>query len=404
MYRQKTSSIAALAAFCVTTGMLAACSSSTKDTGGNAASTITIGNFSSATAGLIAPEVRGGAQAAIDSINAAGGIKGHHLKLSFCDTKTDPNQEVACARQMVKDKVAAVVDPQMFYSPSSLPILQKAGIAALASQGITQNEFQTAVAFPLAGIPGWFYGAVAQLVKNGATKISVIGVDNASSKFANQTTLDAIKAAGLTPLHSISVDPTSSDYAPAAAQAVAGGTDGIVLTLSPESGPPALKALHAAGYKGHIASLTDVFPQQAVTAVGADAEGMLLTSLLALPDDMSNPSTAPFLADLAKYSSGTKANGFSYEAWAATQLFAKAVSGLDKYDSASVLAALNNVDQIDLPALGGYKIKGQSSPLSNLPRLLHTQVAQAVVKNGKIVDNGGSFDPFAFLADFKNKS
>jgi branched-chain amino acid transport system substrate-binding protein len=403
--KRSPTAFACLALTVTLAASVTACSSSssgsttsTPGKSGSTASTITIGHFSSATGqGYAVPEARDGALAAIASINAGGGVNGHPLKLDFCDTKFDPNQEAACARQMVTDKVSAVVNPGMFFSQTSLPVMQKAGVPVLASTGISPKEFQTPVDFPLAGIPGWFYGVVAMLEKGGAKKIAVLGINNAASQFANQTALDAVKASGLTLTNNVSVDPTTTDFASAATRALKGGTDGVIITMSPQAAVPGVKALRAAGYKGLIGSISDIIPQQSVTALGSDAEGLLLTSLAALPDDSSNASSAQFTADMAKYEPSAKVDGSSYEAWAATELFAKVAAPLTDFSSSSVLKAMNALGKVDLPALGGFQVKGVSSPLSSYPGLLHTVVEQSVVRNGKIVDDGGFVDPFAAL-------
>src|SRR5580698_6228563 len=92
---------------------ISACSSSGSK--GDASSTAN----TSAVGGLIPiqssaynqPDAKTGLDAAISAVNAAGGVSGHPLKLDFCDTQYTVNGELACARQMVTDKVSAVIDP-----------------------------------------------------------------------------------------------------------------------------------------------------------------------------------------------------------------------------------------------------------------------------------------------------
>src|SRR5579862_5590927 len=50
--------------------------------------------------------------AAIDDLNQSGGLGGHPVKLDVCNDGGDPNKTVACANQMVSDKVIAVVGGQ----------------------------------------------------------------------------------------------------------------------------------------------------------------------------------------------------------------------------------------------------------------------------------------------------
>src|SRR5882757_7309616 len=74
---------------------VAACSSSGSGAsdaasagGGGSASTIVVGGtapFSSPVYSI--PQARATLQAGVDSVNAAGGVSGHRLKLEFCDTQ-----------------------------------------------------------------------------------------------------------------------------------------------------------------------------------------------------------------------------------------------------------------------------------------------------------------------------
>lgn len=405
MTRRKRT-LAGLAACTVAALTASACGSSGNAAGGSGGvasgdskAAITIGTFSSATGqGLTAPEAHSGAQAAVDVINAAGGVNGHQLKLDFCDTKFDPNQEAACARQMVTDKVSVVVGPQLFFAQNSLPILQRGNVPVLASNGLSPAELQSPVVFPLGGIPGWYYGTVAMMKQAGVKRISVLANNNVASQFAIQTVLDAANAAGLTLTNKVSVDPTTTDFASAAAQATKDNPDGIVVAMAPQAALPAIQAVRASGYKGIIGSITDVVSQKSVTALGSNAEGMLLTSLLALPTDPNNASSVDFNTTMAKYAPGARLNGLSYLPWTAVQLFAKIVAGSDKFDPASVLTLLKAMPKTDLAAVGSYQVQGVKSPLSKLPQLFHPQVQRAIVKNGQIVDDGGFFDPFSVIS------
>jgi ABC-type branched-subunit amino acid transport system substrate-binding protein len=51
------------------------------------------------------PELQAGVVAAIDGLNAQGGIDGHQVKLDFCDTQFTNSGEISCMDQMISDKV-----------------------------------------------------------------------------------------------------------------------------------------------------------------------------------------------------------------------------------------------------------------------------------------------------------
>src|SRR5260221_8012131 len=57
------------------------------------------------------PEVRPAAQAAVDALNAAGGIHHHKVVLDVCDDQGNPNIAASCAEKMVSSQVTAVLVP-----------------------------------------------------------------------------------------------------------------------------------------------------------------------------------------------------------------------------------------------------------------------------------------------------
>jgi ABC-type sugar transport system substrate-binding protein len=186
------SSVVRLAVVASGTALLAAaCSSS----GNNAASSSSAGTAATTTivvggAGPLhnpaynEPTLQTGLQAAVDSINAAGGVKGHKLKLQFCDSGYTVNGELSCAHQFVSQQVAAAVDPYCLadQSGAEVKLLQQAGIPIFGGQGLSPIELNNPDAYPLSsGLPGWTYGAVASLLKAGSKKISILVDTNPGS-------------------------------------------------------------------------------------------------------------------------------------------------------------------------------------------------------------------------------
>src|ERR1700737_1716063 len=104
---RRPSTTLAIGIIAVMSAALAACGSSSKPAGsapssGSAGTSsapiklMVIGELSSPA--ISAPQLGRGAQAAINSVNAAGGVNGHKLELLSCNTQTDPNVAAGCAR------------------------------------------------------------------------------------------------------------------------------------------------------------------------------------------------------------------------------------------------------------------------------------------------------------------
>ena len=70
------------------------------------------------------PDAFAGAQAAADAINKKGGIKGRRIQILTCNTQSNANVAVACAREAVSEGVAAVVGHISTLSTLEIPILR----------------------------------------------------------------------------------------------------------------------------------------------------------------------------------------------------------------------------------------------------------------------------------------
>src|SRR5580704_15135538 len=110
----------ALAAAGCSSSSGATSASGSGDPGGSGASSvITLGGAGPiADPTLSQPEREAAEQAAIAEINAAGGVNGHKLKLVFCDTQNNPNGELSCMRQLVQEKVSAIITPGLIADQS----------------------------------------------------------------------------------------------------------------------------------------------------------------------------------------------------------------------------------------------------------------------------------------------
>jgi branched-chain amino acid transport system substrate-binding protein len=410
------------AALAVVLTTAAACSSSGKSTntggGGSSGSTgsggtsggaaangspITIGGvFPIASSVLSEPDRRGGFTAAIDDLNAHGGIDGHPLKLDFCDTQFAANQEIACMRKMVSDKVTAVLNPNIIQDQSGKGYLftSDAKIPVIGGEGLTPVEFKTAGVFPIgSGIPGWATGQVAQVIKAGAKKIAIFGDNSPGAQFILSFAQSALKSAGITPVRAVQVDPTADPtFAQGAAKVIEGGVDAVIYDSAPNYVPKAVAALRQAGYTGIVSTISGVLNPALITAMGAQANGLLVSSQLALPTDTSNSAVQQFNADMKQYAPGVTVDETGESAWAAVMLFdavAKNISG--GVTSQSVMAAFNDLSTpINISIIGPYQVKGVTPPLKDYPNIYNPTITEGKVENGQVVPDGapGFVNPF----------
>jgi branched-chain amino acid transport system substrate-binding protein len=408
--RRSAGAVTALAAL---TLAVTACSSS-KSSGGSSpggsepasGSSILVGGAASLhNPTYSSPETKAGLEAAISSINAAGGVSGHRLKLDFCDTNYTASQEVSCTRKLIADKVAAILDPNFLADTSGAEYkyAEKANIPIVGSAGLSPAELSSKAVFPLSsGIPGWVYGATQNLIASGAKKISVLADTNPASQFFGGLVVAALKSAGKSAVQNVAADLTSDPTgATAAAKAMSGGTDGIVLCPAPLAVPKLLTALKQANYTGKVSSITALFPEVLIKASGPAADGVLLSSQLAFSTDTSNAGIVAFLADMKKYQPSAVIDESTLFAWGAVQLFAKVAGPANATTGSAVISAFNSVSKpVDIGIAAPYSVSGKSSPLATFPRVLNPTVQDGVIESGVIKANGKGFiNPFTALTN-----
>jgi branched-chain amino acid transport system substrate-binding protein len=383
----------------------AACSSSSSSTSGTSgasgtasapsSSAIVVGGMAPLTSQVLTfPENEAGIAAAVDALNAKGGIDGHQVKLNFCDTQYTTSGEISCMDELIGDKVSALISPYIAASASGSPfeLALPANLASIGGLGSIVTEFTQPGIFPLAGgDPGWVYGAMAGLVKGGAKRIAVLGNATGSYEAVRGYAVAALKQAGMTAVSIVEADPTSDPtFSAAAAKIVASNPDGLYLGVSPANAPLAVRALRAAGYTGPIASLAAAFTPPIIKALGTEGNGIELAGNVAFPSETSNPAVAAYLADMAKYQPNATIDQISETAWAAMMLFAQAMKGQTNFSASNVLSVMNNLSTpINLGVTGPYKVKGSPSPIPGFPNIHNPTITLGVLQNGVIKQQAG---------------
>ena len=382
-----------------------ACSSSAATTTGagstasgtSSSSPITVGGMAPLTSQVLTlPDIQAGVAAAVDALNAQGGISGHQVKLDFCDTQYTNSGEIACMDKMISDKVSAVIAPSAGASASVAPfaLAQAADLASIGGIGQIPPELTTPGVFPLAGSdPGWVYGAMAGLVKGGARRIAVLGNLTGNYEAARAYAVAALKVAGLTPTVVSEGDPSSDPtFSAAAAKAVQGNPDGMYLALSPTNVPIAVRALRAAGYRGPIAAQAAAFTPPIIKALGSLGNGLEVSGNVAFPSETSNPAVAAYLADMAKYQPQGTIDQLSETSWAGMMLFAKAMKGQTDFSGSHVLSVMNSLSTpIDLGVTGPYKVVGAVSPIPEYPNIHNPTITLGTLENGVMEQSGPTF-------------
>lgn len=343
---------------------------------------------------------KSGMEAAVEVVNASGGVKGRELALEFCDSNLDPNKESSCARDLVAKGIVAAIGPEVIADQSGAPykIYAQADVPVFGGNGLSPAELSDENSYPMAsGAPGWFYGAGKALQLAGADSVAVYADAGPSGQFAAKLAGDGLEVLGLgeagITYADAKADPT---FASSAAKVVGSGADGVL--IASVSVPIMSKALRDAGFKGQISTFSGALTDESVKTMGSSGEGILVSSQNEFVSSTDNPAVVEFVDAMKKYAPDAAVDDRSLNGYAKVLLFAEILeqSDVEVTDGASVSALLDGLDEpVSNGLIGPWSVQGRTSPVSDAPRILNPTVILGSVREGKIVATDGEFvSPF----------
>ena len=344
-----------------------------------------------------------GVRAAVDAVNAAGGIGGHKINFTFCQDGAppigDPNTTVNCARQAVQEHAVAVVGDFTIYDNVAFPILQAAHIPMIVGPAGTTQDATSPDAFPVteSGFP-ILVGQAEVLAKQAhCKKEAVITLAGIPSTNQIVSSFDAgAKAAGVAVGAPSLVGLTTVDFSPSIEKLAAEGVDcvgdGFPTTAQTQ---PILQAIKSAGTHMKLSVNVDVLTNSAIKSIGPMLNGVYgadsaYVNALAGSNDTADatPQERAMFATMKKYEPSALAqNHTAYPGYASMVVFEDAlknvVAAKKPVTAANVTAALDHlkvstgiVPPLDFTKPGGIKA---------MPRMFNTFVNFFEVRSGNLV-------------------
>jgi branched-chain amino acid transport system substrate-binding protein len=380
---------------------VAACGSSSSSGGSGGGSTISIMQITQPVAN--GQDLSLGARAAVDAINAAGGIGGDKLKFTFCQDGSpplgDPNTSSNCARKAVQDHDAAIVGAFTIYDTNMFPILNAGKVPMIVGPSGDPNDATNADAFPVteSGFPILVGQAEVLAQQAHCKKVGVITLGGIPSTGGIVASVDAgAKEAGAAVAAPALVTPTTADFSPSVAKLNSEGVDCIVDGFpTTAQTQPILQAIKSAGTNMKMSVNIDVLTKSAIASIGPLLNGVYgsdsaYENALAGTDDTANatPQEKAMIANMRKYEPSALAQNHSvYPGYASVMVFEAAVKKVlaakKPVTGANVIDALNDLSVSTgiVPPLN-FATNGA---IKAMPRMFNTHVNFFQVKNGKLV-------------------
>ena len=345
--------------------------------------------------GLANPDLPEGATAAVDAVNASGGIGGRPLELIVCDTRNDPNVAADCANQAVEAGAIASVGNISQQTAAYYPIFEAETIPVIAESPSTIEAFISPSSFPAQGGAASSFAALARFVVDaGATSIAVVRPDVAAAAQAKVFADLGLASVGTAVQSDVAVPLDAPDMAQYAAQAMAGGIDGLVVALVGSQAQNFVQAARQIDPDVRI-GLISSNQDDVVEALGDDAAGIIVADYL-LPPTVDAAGTQQYVSEME--AAGFDTGGTRQLGWFAVHLFATLANQLAADGTELTGESLTAL----LEATTGLET-GLTPPLQwttggggGLPRLFNTcMIAAQFGDDGtSSVTTGTFFDPF----------
>jgi ABC-type branched-subunit amino acid transport system substrate-binding protein len=390
-------------------------SSGSSGGGQSSGSTIKVGTLIPLTGtGLNFPDYLAGAKAAVQAVNAKGGIHGHPIDLIECDDQNNPNQAAVCARNMVSSHVVAVVGGVSLFGAQEAQILKAANIPWIGGLPITGPESVLSNEYPIASGNLSFYGPVGYFAKKaGQTSLAGFVLQGELGTETAQELQAGAKAVGIPYKGTVTVPIDATDYAPYVQKLKGLGADAIGTQLA---GPQFLLLATASAQAGDNWQLYQ-------SAVGTPPN--IFSALAKIPSELARvtpmsavppadpkfasmyPGISSYRKDMAAYESKTSdTNGTpshytsgSISSWQAIEAFAKLGSAAPSdaiSSSSSFVSALSKSGPVDTGLGPAWNPPPPNGPNSKFPRATNGSSFAWALKNGaftlSVAEPANAFD------------
>ncbi len=326
------------------------------------------------------PEVKDAMLASIAAFNKRGGVGTNHARLQadVCDSKGDANGEVACARQMVDDGVAATFNDLTYNNPAGVnDIMQAAAIPRIGIGGTDISEFTSPVSFPVsAGVIAAYLGTAVGFKQDKHNKICLLRTDAPTGATFRGFLAPSFTAIGIDIPCDVAVATGATDYAPYVAQLQQESPQAVLISHTAAVTTQMIAAMAQLNAKIPLGGAPGSFKLDTLRKYPAITKGTVLSDSFPYPSQ----ANAKAFPGLNQYFADMKASGKSslsqaklkaqdFGPWIATLAFVNVAKGLDSFTPQTVTDALKSAKDVDLmgltpawtPSTPGFSVLKSSS-------------------------------------------
>jgi ABC-type branched-subunit amino acid transport system substrate-binding protein len=301
-------------------------------------------------------QMRLGAKACFDAVNAAGGVNGLPITLHTLDDGYEPARCKANTEQFIKDEVFALFG--YVGTPTSLaalPLLTAAKVpfvAPFTGAEALRDPFNRLVFHVRASYYDETELIVKQLTQLGLNRIAVFHQNDAYGQAGLKGVERALAARNLKATGIATVERNTVDVAAAVAALVPAQPEAIVQISAYKSCAAFIREARKAGYHGQFYNVSFVGTQALADELGKDAAGVVVSQVMPSPFGTAAGLVNDYQHALGKVDPQAQPNYSSMEGYVGARVMTDALRRMGRPSREGLITALES--------LSGYEARGYS--------------------------------------------
>ena len=335
------------------------------------------------------PEMREGAEAAVQYINNnGGGLAGRPIELVVCKQQEEPTSATACANQFVEEQVAAVLSPGTSQGPAIVPIVIGASIPYVTLNGVAPIELTSPdVASLSAGLSGTLTAAATAAQQEGMQKFTMFASDGGGiAGMIDQMGKPIFQAFGVD-LTVVPIPLGTPDPTPVVTAGLSDNPDGMSFIGDAATCTSVLKTVQTTAPTLKKVLIPTCLDENVVKAVGIDSVqgniGITATDYLS-----DRPDAVLYRSVFARYAPDLSVTGYGSSGYQTVMALTAATDGITgDVNAASIRDALRTAQNVEMPAGGGITFTCDGSAFPMMPSICSNQMLIGEINDQGIPEN-----------------
>lgn len=286
-------------------------------------------------------QMQRGVKAAVEAINAEGGVLGEKLALIVRDDACDPKQSVAIANELGGEKIAGVIGPMC--SGSAIPaskVYNEEGIITISASAtsplLTDQGFDNV--FRTCGRDDQQGAVVAELIRTkfAGKNIAIVQDKTAYGQGLADVVKKELNGSGIKEKLYEAVNRGERDYSALISKLKQNNIDVLFYGGYHTEAALIVRQMHDQGLKTLFIGDDDLTTKEFWSITGDAGEGVMMSF-------NTDPRTKPEAQEAVKYirASGFDPEGVTLYSYAAVQILADAIKRAGTTDSSKVIAEMH---------------------------------------------------------------